>query len=92
MSNGNREFKSDVFSMLMEDKTNALSVYNVLNGTDLTDPDELEIHTLDKGVSLTVRNDADNTISMEELGNLSGRFNYEFACLITPRVPRIYHN
>ena len=58
MSNGNREFKSDVFSMLMEDKVNALSVYNVLNGTNLTDPDELEIHTLDKGVSLTVRNDA----------------------------------
>ena len=58
MSNGNREYKSDVFSMLMEDKANALSVYNVLNGTNLTNPDELEIHTLDKGVSLTVRNDA----------------------------------
>ena len=58
MSNGNREFKSDVFSMLMEDKANALSVYNVLNGTNFTDPDELEIHTLEKGVSLTVRNDA----------------------------------
>lgn len=25
MSNGNREYKSDVFSMLMEDKKNALS-------------------------------------------------------------------
>ena len=58
MSNGNREFKSDVFSMLMEDKANALSVYNVLNGTNITNPDELEICTLDKGVSLTVRNDA----------------------------------
>lgn len=29
-------------------------------------------------------------ITMEELGRLSGRFNYEFACLITPRVPRVY--
>lgn len=58
MSNGNREYKSDVFSMLMEDKNNALSVYNVLNGTNLTNPDEVEIQTLDKGVSLTVRNDA----------------------------------
>ena len=38
MSNGNREFKSDVFSMLMEDKANALSVYNVLNGTNFTNP------------------------------------------------------
>ena len=58
MSNGNREFKSDVFSMLMEDQENALSVYNALNGTSLTNADELEIHTLDKGVSLTIRNDA----------------------------------
>ena len=28
-------------------------------------------------------------ITMEELGALSERFNYEFACLITPRVPRV---
>ncbi|MBQ8626395.1 MAG: alanine racemase, partial [Agathobacter sp.] len=28
-------------------------------------------------------------ITMEELGELSERFNYEFACLITPRVPRV---
>ena len=35
--------------------------------------------------------DGDNCITMEELGELSNRFNYEFACLITPRVPRIYH-
>jgi alanine racemase len=34
--------------------------------------------------------DGECTITMEELGELSGRFNYEFACLITPRVPRIY--
>ena len=58
MYNGNREYKSDVFSMLMEDKVNALSVYNVLNGTNYTNPNDLEICTLDKGVSLTIRNDA----------------------------------
>jgi alanine racemase len=34
--------------------------------------------------------DGELRITMEELGALSGRFNYEFACLITPRVPRIY--
>ena len=58
MGNGNREYKSDVFSMLMEDKAMALSVYNALNGTNYTNPDDIEICTLDKGVSLTVRNDA----------------------------------
>ncbi len=32
----------------------------------------------------------DEQITMEELGEWSGRFNYEWACLITKRVPRIY--
>ena len=36
--NENREYKSDVFSMLMEDKRYALEVYNALNGSDYTDP------------------------------------------------------
>ena len=34
--------------------------------------------------------DKNSQITMEELGEISGRFNYEFACLITPRVPRVY--
>lgn len=29
-------------------------------------------------------------ITMEELGNLSGRFNYELACDLSKRVPRVY--
>ena len=33
-----REYKSDVFSMLLEDKANALEVYNALNNTNYTDP------------------------------------------------------
>lgn len=36
--------------------------------------------------------DGAEKITMEELGRLSGRFNYEFACLITPRVPRVYQS
>lgn len=35
--------------------------------------------------------DGSEVITMEELGDLSERFNYEFACLITPRVPRVYY-
>lgn len=35
--------------------------------------------------------DGTEVITMEELGSLSERFNYEFACLITPRVPRVYY-
>ena len=34
--------------------------------------------------------DGDQTITMEELGELSGRFNYELACDLGKRIPRIY--
>ena len=60
----NREYKSDVFSMLMEDKANALEVYNALNGSDYTDPEEVELVQLEKGVSLSIRNDASYIIDM----------------------------
>ena len=60
----NREYKSDVFSMLMEDKANALEVYNALNGSDYTDPEEVELVHLEKGVSLSIRNDASYIIDM----------------------------
>ena len=35
--------------------------------------------------------DENLTITMEELGELSGRFNYEFACDISKRVPRLFY-
>ena len=34
--------------------------------------------------------DGDLSISMEEMGDLSCRFNYELACDISPRVPRVF--
>lgn len=34
--------------------------------------------------------DGKEMISMEEMGDLSGRFSYEFACDISKRVPRVY--
>ena len=54
----NREYKSDVFSMLMEDKANALQVYNALNGSSYDDPEQVEIVSLERGISLSIRNDA----------------------------------
>ena len=55
---GNREYKSDVFSMLLREPENALEVYNALNHTHYDNPEDVEIQTLVRGVSLTVRNDA----------------------------------
>lgn len=34
--------------------------------------------------------DGNCSITMEELSDLSGRFNYEFACNLSKRIPRIY--
>jgi hypothetical protein len=34
----------------------------------------------------------ENKITMEEVGNLSGSFNYELSCRFTRRVKRIYVN
>lgn len=37
-----------------------------------------------------VGTDGDETITVEDVSDAEYRFNYEFCCLITPRVPRIY--
>jgi hypothetical protein len=42
----------------MEEPENALQVYNALNGTDYKNPAEVEMKRLDKGISLSMRNDA----------------------------------
>lgn len=77
---GNREYKSDVFSMLMEDPQNALELYNAVNGSAYTDSSLVEICTLDRGISLTVRNDAAFVLDM----NLSI---YEHQSTVCPNMP-----
>ena len=55
----NKEYKSDVFSMLLQDKKRAMEIYNAINGTDYDDPELVEMTTLDdKSFWVTVRNDA----------------------------------
>ncbi|MCM1064550.1 MAG: hypothetical protein NC420_08805 [Eubacterium sp.] len=80
MMTGNREYKSDVFSMLMEDKRKALQLYNAVNRSDHTDPAKVEFHNLDKGISLSVRNDAAFVLDM----SLSV---YEHQSTICPNMP-----
>lgn len=55
---GNREYKSDVFCMLMEDPERALQLYNAVNGSHYEDASLVEMKTLEGGISLTIRNDA----------------------------------
>ena len=55
---------------------------------DVTDIPE-EIKTGDR-VTL-IGQDGEYSITAEELGNLSGRFNYELMCDLGNRIPRIYY-
>ena len=66
--------------MLLEDITNALQLYNALNKSEYTDPEMVEIRTLDKGVSLSVRNDAAFVLD----SNLSI---YEHQSTVCPNMP-----
>ena len=53
--------------------------------------DVTEIPDVKKGDQVTlIGRDGDEFISIEEMGDLSGRFSYEFACEISDRVPRVY--
>ncbi|MDD3361581.1 MAG: alanine racemase [Hespellia sp.] len=50
-----------------------------------------EIPSAEFGTKVTLLGtDGSACITMEQLGNLSGRFNYELACDINKRVPRVY--
>ncbi|MCI8418268.1 MAG: alanine racemase [Lachnospiraceae bacterium] len=54
--------------------------------------DVTEIPEAQEGMEVTlVGEELGGHISVEELGELSGRFPYEFVCCITKRVPRVYY-
>ena len=61
--NGNREYKSDVISMMLQIPEYALDVYNAMNDSAYTDPDMIQIMRLENGISLSIRNDASFFIS-----------------------------
>ncbi len=54
----NTEYRSDVFCMLLQNPEYALNVYNSMNNSDYTNPEELKIYLLENGISLSIRNDA----------------------------------
>lgn len=54
----------------------------------MIDVTNLDANVLDEVVLLG--QSGDKCITAEELGNISGRFNYELVCDFTSRVPRIY--
>ena len=53
----NRKYKDTVFRMLFSDRKNLLSLYNAINGSRYTDPEELEIVTLENAIYMGMKND-----------------------------------
>ena len=53
---------------------------------DVTDIDDVK----QGDVVTIIGTDGDETITVEELANNSGSFNYEFVCNVNKRVPRVY--
>lgn len=77
---GNREYRSDTFSLLMQIPEYALEVYNPLNHTHYDNPDDIMFQQLNHSFSLTVRNDA--SFIIDSYFNL-----YEHQTTYNPNMP-----
>lgn len=66
----NREYKDRLFCKIFENKKDLLELYNAVNETDYTNPDSLEVNTLDDVIYLGMRNDKsfliDETLNLYE--------------------------
>ena len=54
---------------------------------DVTDIPDVNV----EDVVTVVGKDGSEEITFEEVGELSGRFNYEFVCDLGKRIPRVYY-
>ena len=50
----NRKYKDTIFRMLFKDKKNLLSLYNAMNKKSYTNPDALEVVTLDNAIYMGI--------------------------------------
>ena len=53
----NRKYKDTVFRMLFSDKKNLLALYNAVSGRAYTDPEQMQIVTLENAVYMGMKND-----------------------------------
>ena len=76
----NRTYRSTVFIMLFEEKENLLELYNAMSGKHYTDPDLLEVNTLENAIYMSIKND----VSFLMDGRLSL---YEHQSTYSPNLP-----
>lgn len=75
-----RTYKSTVFIMLFEDRNNLLELYNGMSGKHYTNPELLEINTLENAIYMSIKNDISFLID----GRLSL---YEHQSTYSPNLP-----
>ena len=76
----NRKYKDTVFRMLFADKSNLLSLYNAMSGSDYHDPSKLQIITLENAIYIGMKNDLAFVIG-------TNLFLYEHQSTYNPNVP-----
>lgn len=54
---GKRNYKDTLFRMVFKEPAELLELYNAMNGTDYTHPEDLEIVTLENAVYMSMKND-----------------------------------
>ena len=73
-------YKDTVFCMLFHNKRRLLELYNALNNTCYTDPDALEIVTLENAIYMSIKNDVSCLLDMRmQL--------YEHQSTVNPNMP-----
>jgi len=53
----NRNYKSSIFAMLFSDRKELLGLYNAVSGKHYSDPELLEVNTLENAIYMAIRND-----------------------------------
>lgn len=76
----NRNYKDTIFRMLFSDRESLLSLYNAVNKRNYTNPDDLEIVTLENAVYMGMKNDLAFILDM----NL---YLYEHQSTVNPNIP-----
>lgn len=65
-----KNYKDTLFRMIFSNKTELLSLYNAIKGTEYHDPDVLKIVTLENAIYMNMKNDLafliDDTLNLYE--------------------------
>ena len=81
--NVRRDYKARLFEMIFREKEELLGLYNAVNGTNYSNPEELEINTLENAIYLPMHNDVsfivDSRLSL-----------YEHQSTYSPNLPLRY--